>query len=47
MLNFIAMIVCITAAIVHAYQGNIGWLIVTVVMALCNLPFVIKWFKEL
>lgn len=45
-MNFIAFVVCAVAAIWQGINGNLGWCLVEVAFALLNLPFSIKWFKE-
>lgn len=45
--NFIAIILCTIAAILHGYQGNIGWLAVMVGLIIANLPFAITWFTTI
>lgn len=45
-INFIALVVCSVAAIWQGVNGNLGWCLVEVAFALLNLPFSIKWFKE-
>lgn len=46
MINFIALVICFVAAIFQGTKGNIGWCITEIVLALCNLPFAIKWLKD-
>ena len=46
-MNFIALVVCIIAAIWHGINGNLGWCLIEIVLVLMNLPFSIKWIKEL
>ena len=46
-MNFIALVVCAIAAIWQGFNGNLGWCLVEIVLALINLPYSIKWIKEL
>lgn len=47
MLNFIAFIVCIISGVWQIYNGNVGLFLIDIAAALLNLPFTIKWLKEL
>ena len=46
-MNFIAFVVCAIAAIWQGINGHLGWCLVETALALLNLPFSIKWIKEL
>lgn len=46
-MNFIALVICIIAAIWQGYYGNVGFCLFEVGLVLLNLPYSIKWFKEL
>lgn len=46
-MNFIALVICIIAAIWQGYYGNVGFCLFEIGLALLNLPYSIKWFKEL
>ena len=46
-INFIALVVCTVAAIWQGFNGNLGFCLVEIVLALINLPYAIKWIKEL
>lgn len=46
-MNFIALIVCAVTAIWQGINGNLGWCLVEITFALINLPYSIKWLKEL
>lgn len=46
-MNFIALVVCAIAAIWQWFNDNLGWCLVEIVLALINLPYSIKWIKEL
>ena len=45
-MNFIALVVCAVAAIWQGVNGNLGWCLVEIALALINLPYAIKWLKE-
>ena len=45
-INFIALVVCAVAAIWQSVNGNLGWCLVEIALALINLPYAIKWLKE-
>ena len=45
-MNFIALVVCAVAAIWQGVNGNLGWCLVEIALALINLPLAIKWLKE-
>ena len=45
MINLIALVICIIAAIIHSCLGNIDWVLLESILALTNLPFVIHWIK--
>lgn len=46
-MNFIAFVVCAIAAIWQGINGHLGWCLVETAFALLNLPYSIKWIKEL
>ena len=46
-INFIAFVVCAIAAIWQGINGHLGWCLVEIAFALINLPYSIKWVKEL
>ena len=46
-MNFIAFVVCAIAAIWQGINGHLGWCLVEIALALINLPYSIKWLKEL
>ena len=46
-INFIALNVCAVAAIWQGVNGHLGWCLIEIALALLNLPFSIKWIKEL
>lgn len=46
MMNFIGFILCMIAAVIHLYQGNIGWVIFQVALASLNLLIVFKRLKK-
>ena len=46
-MNFIAFVVCAIAAIWQGINGHLGWCLVEIALALINLPYSIKWIKEL
>lgn len=46
-MNFIAFVVCAIAAIWQGINGRLGWCLVEIALALINLPYFIKWLKEL
>ena len=46
-INFIALNVCAVAAIWQGFNGHLGWCLIEIALALLNLPFSIKWIKEL
>lgn len=46
-MNLIAFIICVAAAIYHGYLGNMGWVVIESALALLNLPFAIKWIRDL
>lgn len=46
-MNFIAFVVCAVAVIWQGINGNLGWCLVEIALALINLPYSIKWIKEL
>lgn len=46
-MNFIAFIICMAAAIWQGCLGNIGFVIAESALALLNLPFAIKWIRDL
>ena len=46
-MNFIAFMVCAIAAIWQGINGHLGWCLVETAFALLNLPYSIKWIKEL
>ena len=46
-MNFIAFVVCAIAAIWQGINGHLGWCLVETAFALLNLPYFIKWIKEL
>lgn len=46
-MNFIAFVVCAVAAIWQGINGHLGWCLVEIALALINLPYSIKWIKEL
>jgi len=45
--NFIAVVLCIMAAIVQGYRGNIYWVALEIGLAIANLPFAIKWLMTI
>lgn len=45
-LNFIALVLGIFAAIWQNYQGNVGYCLMNIAVAVINLPFAIKWIAE-
>ena len=45
-MNFMAFVVCAIAAIWQGINGHLGWCLVETAFALLNLPYSIKWFKE-
>ena len=46
-MNFIAFVVCAIAAIWQGINGHLGWCLIEIALVLINLPFSIKWIKEL
>lgn len=46
MLNFFAMILCFMFAIFYAGTRDIGFCLLELGLALINLPFAIKWFRD-
>ena len=46
-MNFMAFVVCAIAAIWQGINGHLGWCLVETAFALLNLPYSIKWIKEL
>ena len=46
-INFIAFIICVIAAIWQGIYGDLEWCLLEIALALLNLPYAIKWFKEL
>ena len=46
-MNFIAFVVCAIAAIWQGINSHLGWCLVETAFALLNLPYSIKWIKEL
>ena len=46
-INFIVLNVCAVAAIWQGFNGHLGWCLIEIALALLNLPFSIKWIKEL
>ena len=46
-MNFIAFVVCAIVAIWQGINGHLGWCLVETAFALLNLPYSIKWIKEL
>lgn len=47
MLNVIAVIVCMAAAIHKGIDGDVIWCIVEALLAAINLPFAIEWIKDI
>jgi hypothetical protein len=45
-MNFIALVICVIAAIWQGYCGDVKWCLIETMLALLNLPFCIKWLKE-
>lgn len=46
MLNFIAVLMCMVGAGIHGCFGNIGWIIMELILALINLPYAIQWLRR-
>ena len=47
MLNVIAVIVCMAAAIHKGINGDVIWCIVEALLASANLLFAIEWIKDI
>ena len=46
LINFIAFVACVFAAIWQGVNGNFGLCLIEIALALINLPSTIKWLKE-
>ena len=46
LINFIAFVACAFSGIWQGVNGNLGWCLVDIALALINLPYAIKWLKE-
>lgn len=46
MLNLIAFIVCVIAAAYQIINDNITFFILDLLLAIMQIPFVIRWFKK-
>ena len=47
MINVIAVIVCVGAAIAQGINGNVTWCVLEVLLAALNLPWAIEWIKDI
>lgn len=45
-LNFVALIICLFAGIWQGYNGNVCWCLVECAFVLLNLPYAIKFIKQ-
>ena len=45
-LNFIVGILCLCAAVIKLFCGEIGFFLIDIIVALANLSFGFRWFKN-
>lgn len=45
-LNFIAFVICVTLGICRLLDGDLGWFMIEITLAILNLPYAIKWLIE-
>lgn len=46
MINLVAIVVCVYSAIICGINGEFGFCLIDFLLAILNLPFVIKYIKE-
>ena len=46
LINFIMFVACAFSGIWQGVNGNLGWCLVDIALALINSPYAIKWLKE-
>lgn len=45
-INFISFVICTAYGIYSLLDGDLGWFILEITLAILNLPYAIKWLIE-